>query len=279
MTYYSINGKIVPKDKAFIHISDLSLHRGYSIFDYCRIRKGKPVFFDDYLDRFERSAEQMLLTIPMSRTNLKAHVQQLIEENEAQEAGLKLILTGGYSEDGYTPAAEANLYILILPPIVLPSFYTTDGIKLMLHEHIRHRADVKITNYIECLLLREATQQANAQDILYHQNGYISESSRSNFYIVTAENVIVTPPKDVLPGITRLHILALAKNHFTVEVRPLRVEELKTAKEAFISSSAKGAIGVIRVDDWTIGNGEVGMVTRQINELYEIEVQAYLASY
>ncbi|MEM1325242.1 MAG: aminotransferase class IV [Bacteroidota bacterium] len=278
MSYYSINGNIIDQNDAYIHISDLALHRGYSIFDYCRIRKGKPVFFDDYLDRFERSAAQMLLTIPMSRAALKEHVRTLIDKNEVEEAGLKLILTGGYSADGYTPAAEANLYVLVLPPIVFPKEYVENGWKLLLHDHVRHRADVKVTNYIEVLLMRNQTKTAHAQDLLYHQNGYISESSRSNFFLVTEEQTIVTPPSDVLPGITRKHILEIAKSKFKVEVRPLKVDELWTAKEAFISSSAKGAIGVVQIDDQLIGDGKVGDLTRQINNLYEAKVETYLMS-
>ncbi|MEM0995158.1 MAG: aminotransferase class IV, partial [Bacteroidota bacterium] len=81
MVYYDINGKVVPKSAAFIHVSDLSLHRGYSIFDYCCIRAGKPLFIDDYLDRFERSAEDILLDLPVSRSELKTRIFRLIEKN------------------------------------------------------------------------------------------------------------------------------------------------------------------------------------------------------
>lgn len=276
MFHYSINGKIVPQNEAYIHISDLGLHRNYSIFDYCCIRQGKAVFFDDYLDRFEQAAARMLLSIPMSREVLKAHTAKLIEKNEVEEAGLKLLLTGGYSADGYHLADLANLYILVYPPVVWSPEVVQNGMKLILHEYVRYRPSIKTTHYTEGILMKKKLESLQAHDVLYHQNGYVSESSRSNFYIVDENDTIITSPTDVLPGITRKHLLTIAEKHLKLEVRPLKVEELQTAKEAFISSSTKGAIGIVQIDDIIIHDGKVGSITQQLNDLYEAKVQAYL---
>lgn len=276
MFHYSINGKIVPENEAYIHISDLGLHRNYSIFEYCCIRRGQPVFFDDYLNRFERASREMSLPIPMSRRELKTHVALLIKKNEVETAGLKLILTGGYSSNGYQLADRANLYMLIYPPVIWLPEVVQNGMKLMLHEYVRYRASVKTTHYVEGILLKDKIAAAKADDVLYHSNGYISESSRSNFYIVSPDNTIITSPDEVLPGITRKHLLEIAEQHFKLEVRPLKIEELQTAKEAFISSSTKGTIGITQVDDYSIGDGKVGDITKQLNERYEAKVRAYL---
>lgn len=276
MKYYNINGEIVAKDKAFIHVSDLALHRGYSIFDYFRVLNGKPLFIEDYLDRFERSAEQMSLTIPISRTELKQRIHELIQVNEVKECGFKLLLTGGYSADGYHPAPEANLYMMVLPKIIFPQAIIENGMKLITHEYVRHIPKVKMTNYVESLLLQPKVKAANAQDMLYHIDGEISESSRSNFFIVKEDDTLVTTEEDILYGITRKHLLDLAKSHYTIEIRNLHLDEVKAAKEAFICSSAKGAIGIVQIDDWQVGDGKVGAITKHLNALYDAEVSNYI---
>lgn len=276
MKYYNINGKIVKKEEAFVHVSDLALHRGYSIFDYCRVINGKALFIDDYLDRFENSAAKLSLALPVSRTELKEQIKELIRINEVNECGLKLILTGGYSEDGYLPAAKANLYILLLPTIIFAPEIIQNGIKLMSHDYTRHIPSVKMTNYVESLLMRDKVKAVGAMDLLYHADGQISESSRSNFFILTKENVLVTTFEDILYGITRKHVLELVKDHYKVEIRPMRLEEVRTAKEAFLTSSAKGALAVVQVDDWQIGDGKVGAVTQHISKLYDARVKDYV---
>lgn len=276
MQYYNINGEIVHKKDAHIHISDLSLHRGYGIFDYFCVKNGQPVFIEDYLDRFEASAAEMLLEIPISRVELKKRIYELLDKNGVKKCGVKLILTGGFSPDGYTPADEANLYVLVLPPILFSEDIIKNGMKLMLHEYVRYIPSVKMTNYVEVLRNRERLKSAGRNDLLFHFDGYISESSRSNFFLLTKDNKLITSSDDILFGITRKHLLELAKGHYELEIRPVKVEELQTAKEAFICSSAKGAIGIVQVDGWQIGDGRVGEVTKHLGNLYDEEVAAYV---
>jgi len=276
MYYYNINGEIVAKDNACIHISDLALHRGYSIFDYFCVKNGQPIFIEDYLDRFEVSAAKMLLELPISRAELKERIFELLQKNKAEQCGVKLILTGGYASDGYTPADKANLYILVLPTIRFSKDILKNGMKLMLHEYVRYIPSVKMTNYVEVLRNRERLEVAGKNDLLFHFEGYISESSRSNFFLLTPDNKLVTSSDDILYGITRKHLLELARGRYEIEIRPVKVEEIQTAKEAFISSSAKGAIGIVQIGDWQIGDGRVGEVTKHLGRLYDEEVAAYV---
>jgi D-alanine transaminase/branched-chain amino acid aminotransferase len=93
-------------------------------------------------------------------------------------------------------------------------------------------------------------KQQGADDILYHHNGEVTECPRSNFFIITKDNVLVTAEKNMLKGVTRKNILAVCKsNGITVEVRDLHLSEISTAKEAFITSSTKRIIPVHQVDD------------------------------
>ncbi|WP_280938750.1 aminotransferase class IV [Meiothermus taiwanensis] len=113
MKYASINGTIIEHDKASLHISDLGLRRGYAVFEFFRVLRGVPVFLEDHLERFERSARLLELTPPFGREKLEALIRELIELNDLREAGLQMLLTGGYSPDAFTPGPPN----LIIAPI------------------------------------------------------------------------------------------------------------------------------------------------------------------
>src|ERR1700679_2318124 len=99
--YVWINNEIVPQAEAKIGVDDLSIHRGYGIFDFFKIIDNRPIFIDDHLNRFYRSAAAMNLDAGLERPALKQAIQNLMEQNNMPDSAIKLILTGGYSEDGY----------------------------------------------------------------------------------------------------------------------------------------------------------------------------------
>ena len=105
-----LNGSIINKLDAVLHISDLSIERAYAVFDYFKTVNGKPIFWEDNLDRFYYSAKCMRLEIAQSREKLKELILQLMIANKIADSGIKLLLTGGYSSDGYS-IAKPNLII------------------------------------------------------------------------------------------------------------------------------------------------------------------------
>src|SRR3982751_6857878 len=113
-----IRGQIVPVNEALLHVSDLAVQRGYGIFDFFKISNGHVFFLQDHLDRFFESARIMKLSVPLLREQIEERIHQLMARNAMPSSGIKLILTGGYSADGYQPAAS-NLvmtqHVLKLP--------------------------------------------------------------------------------------------------------------------------------------------------------------------
>jgi branched-subunit amino acid aminotransferase/4-amino-4-deoxychorismate lyase len=273
--YYSINGKLVPVEAAVLGVTDLAIQRGYGLFDFFLVKKGQPLFFEDYLDRLERSAALMRLELPFSREEIKQQIMQLIRANGEHGAGMKLILTGGYSPDGYAPA-QPNLLILQSPLPVYPASKYERGVKLMLYEYHRSLPSAKSINYLIGVHLLPEMQAAGAEDILFHANGNIYETTRANFFMVKKNNTLVTPGSEVLMGITRLKTVEIAKQNYPLEERELKLAELETAQEAFLTSSTKGIMPVVQVGDTLIGDGRPGKVTKHLAQLLEAEVERYL---
>jgi D-alanine transaminase/branched-chain amino acid aminotransferase len=136
-----INGNFVAADEARITISDLSIQRGYGIFDFFKVLNGRPIFLDDHLDRFYRSASLLRLPVKETREQLKDLLRELLRRNDQANCGVRLTLTGGPSDDGYS-IGQPNLLITQRP---LPNnkALTERGIRLMTHEHQRQIPEAK----------------------------------------------------------------------------------------------------------------------------------------
>ncbi len=275
--YYNINGEIVPIEKAVINVKDLGFLRGYSVFDFFRIYKGRPVFIEDHLARLERSTHELGLELPYSKAELIEKIIALAKANQMEVGGIKIIITGGYSLDGFLPT-KPNFVMLASKLTTYDESVYTKGIKLMAYEYTRETPYTKTTNYLKPISLQQEIKEAEAFDVLYHDGVYISESARSNFFIVNHEGTIITPDKDALEGITRKHVLEVAQKHFKVEIRPLSIKETMAAREAFMTSSTKGVMPVKQVDFWRINKGVIGETTKQLMELFRQHVEEYVGT-
>ena len=274
--YYSINGKVVPVEQAMIRVNDLGFLRGYSVFDFFRIYKGVPLFVEDHLDRFEKSAAGLGLIIPFSREILTNKILEIVRVNKLKYGGIKLVLTGGYSQDGFLPT-EPNLVILASSLTTFPESYYTKGVKLMSYQYTRETPYTKTTNYLIPISIQQEIEMAEAFDVIYHDGTNISESARSNFFIVDQKGIIITPERDALQGITRKRVQELSQKHYEVVIRPLKLKETMQAKEAFMTSSTKKIMPVRQIDFWRINEGMIGPTTRHLMQLFEQHVEDYVS--
>lgn len=275
MRYYNVNGEVVPSQEAVLQVNDLAILRGYGIFDYFLVMDGQPLFFEDYLDRFQRSAELMHLDLPGGRAELAGRIRQLIERNDMENGAIRLVMTGGYSDDGYTPKA-ANLLVMAHDFHRPSADHYAKGVKLITHPYLREVPEVKTINYLMGIRLIPKLQRAGALEPLYHDGRLLRESVRSNFFLVMPGDKIVTPNREILFGITRKQVLAAAAPHFKVEERDVAIEELRTAREAFVTGSNKGVMPVVQVDDQVFGDGRPGPVTRRLIDLFEAHTEQYV---
>ncbi len=268
-SYYFINNQILPATEAAILLSDLGLFRGYSIFDYFRTHHGEPFFMKAYLQRFRRSAEQLHLAVPLEEEALGEIIMDLIRLNGFQESGIRLLLSGGYSENMFSPSTP-NLLIRIEQSVLPQESLYTKGIKLLSTAYLRDLPTVKTTNYLNAIRLWPEVEAAGATELLYHWEGHWLEGSRSNFFVV-ANGVLLTPPDSVvLPGITRGKVLALArKAGIPVQEQALPLALVAEAEEAFITGTTKKIMPVVQIDEQKIRKGKPGPLTLRLMEAWK----------
>lgn len=261
-----LNGDILPIEKAHLHITDLAILRGYGVFDFFRAIDGKPLYLEDHLTRFQNSAAMLHLPTP-SREHLREHILKIIKLNQQPLLGVKLVLTGGYSPDGYE-IGEPNLFMLAKPF----TFKSADcGVKLMTVNHLREMPEAKTINYLVPISTLPQQRAMGADDVLYHQNGYILESSRSNVFIIKNEKII-TPKTNILHGITRKYILEVATTAFEVEERPVSLAELWAADEVFISASTRRIHNVQKIDNQVFEQNKITFHLADLLQKYEQKI-------
>lgn len=257
------NGQFIEEEKAFIGIKDLSIQRGYGIFDFFRTSNFKPLFLEDYLDRFYKSANSLRLQPLHSREELKDIVMKMIRINRIAESGFKMILTGGYSSDGYE-LSSPNFFIIQLPVKMPGEDQFEKGINIILNEYQRDLPETKSINYLMGIYLQQKIKQDKADDVLYYKDDCVLEFPRSNIFIVTKDETVVTPKENVLRGITRMKVLEVAQNEFKVEERAITINDLKSASEVFLTSTTKRIIPVLSIEGQPLNTAKPGKVTRKL---------------
>lgn len=266
-----VNGSFVNAGKAGLGLTDLGILRGYGVFDYFRYSDGQPRFLGDHLDRFVNSAGLLNLAVPRSHGELSDVIYELIARNQVAEGGIRMVLTGGYAEDGYTPT-RPNLVGIAYPHHPPAASLYANGCKVMLHRYQRQLPQAKTIDYIEGIRIQPQLRDCGAQYPVYVDRlNQVKESDRSNIMIVSGETLI-TPIDGILAGITRKHILRLAHRlGLAVSEAPVSVEQLLAADEAIICSSIKGLLPISEIAGRGISPDRAlrpGKVTARLMELW-----------
>lgn len=264
--YY--DGQWLPADKLTISVFDLSVLRGFGVFDFFRTYNRKPFRVEDNIARFRRSAEILELTVPLSDQELTDIVNEGIKRNPNGEIGIRLILTGGTSPDMITPG-KPKLVALFTAAHDLPARYFKDGVKIITWPMPRVYAEAKSLNYLPAVKAKQHAARLDAIEALYTDSDGIKrarvyEATTSNFFAVI-DGELHTTSEGILFGITRKVVLELAdKAGIKVRQRELLVSEIPAFDEAFLTAANKQVLPVVTIDDHTIGSGQPGPVTRQL---------------
>ena len=250
-----INGNWIDAANATVHVSDLAVQRGYGVFDFFRTVEEMPLFVDDHLARLQHSAATLRLTLPYSAEELKQIIHELINRNQLTTSGIRITVTGGNAADTYTPTTP-NIIITQNPLTMDETFDERKGMALITEEYVRELPTVKSINYLMGVYLQQKVKDAGADDVLYVKDNYISELPRSNVFVVTQQNELITAHSNVLHGITRKYILQLAAGFMNVKEQAVTLSDVLAAKEVFVTSTTKRLLQVFAVNGILIGEAD-----------------------
>lgn len=268
----SIDGVLTAPEEAKVSVYDRGFLYGDGVFETLRTYGGEPFALDEHLHRLEASARSIGVTLPVSLPVLGREVRSTLAAAGNPEGYARIMISRGQGPLGLDPAlATAPLRVILAEPLVpLPSALYRDGVTT-----VTDRADraadaapgAKVTNYLASMLaLARAREKGAHETLLLDGEGLILEGATSNFFLVV-EGELLTPPKGhILAGVTRAHVLEIAsKEGFPARYGAIGKGDLREANEAFLTSSLREILPVIRVDDVLIGTGRPGPVARKLH--------------
>ena len=261
---YYVNGAFVPANQAALALNDLGLVRGYGIFEVLRTYGDRPFGLRAHLDRLAYSAEQIELALPWSLDDLAAIVMETLARNAANDVTVRIVVTGGPSSNFLMPEEHPTLLVMLAPVRPYAEHFYRDGAALITLDAARFMPTVKSLNYIPAILGQRKARAAGAVEALYRTTtDHVTECTTSNFFIFR-DGRLITSDVDVLDGVTRRAALDAAEDLYDIDYRLIALDELGSADEAFITSTTKEILPIVRVDDVVIGDGAVGKHTQRL---------------
>ncbi len=271
-----VNGRYLPLAEAKVHIEDRGYQFSDGVYEVIAVQSGRLVDLDPHLDRLWRSLAEIELAPPMSRRALVSVMREMVRRNGLAEGILYLQVTRGAArrEHGFpNPAPRPALTMTVRRSRPPSAAQFADGVTVITIPDIRwKRRDIKSISLLPNILGKEQAHRAGAFEAwMVDPDGTVTEGTSTNAWIVTMEGALVTRPlgPEILPGVTRAGILALArKSGLRVEERSFTVAEAKRAREAFITSTTSWALPVVSIDGEPVGNGHPGSVCASLREAY-----------
>lgn len=252
-----LNDRFLDAREAMLPIGDLSIQRGYGIFDFFRLQQGVLLYMEDHLARFRKSAEMLRLQVPYSNEELVTILTELGKINALTDAGVRMVLTGGDSPDAWQIGKPAFM-VVQQPSTIDSSPVAPKAVRIITHEFVRDIPEAKTINYSMGVWLQQKVKEQEADDVLYYTAAGISEFPRCNVFIVDDKGRVITPGENILEGITRKRLLEFSEHN--ISIRSIALAEVRQASEVFLTSSTKRIQSIISIDGVVVGEGKPGPV-------------------
>lgn len=269
-----VNGEFVPESEAHVSVFDRGFLFGDGVYEVSSVVDRGLVDNAGHLARLERSLGELGMASPASPKEIVRAQKELIARNDLDEGTIYLQVTRGPADRDFAYPAEPKptLVMFTQKKPLIENPLAARGITIVTLPELRwRRRDVKTVGLLAASMAKQAALDAGADDAWMVEDGFVTEGSSNNAYIVTGGGVVVTRHlgNEILHGITRAAVLRLSREHqIAIEERPFTVEEAKRAAEAFITSASSFVIPVVGIDGETIGDGKPGPMTSRLREIY-----------
>ena len=278
-----LDGDIVPWREAKVHVLTHTLHYGLGVFEGVRAYKtdsmGTCVFrLEDHTKRLFRSAHIMRMEMPFDQDTINKAHREVVRLNGLDEAYLRPMCF--YGSEGMGLRADGLKTHVMVAAWEWPSYMDPEasekGIKVNTSSFTRHHVNISMCkakangNYINSMLaLREALEGGADEALMLDNEGYVAEGSGENIFVVRDGKLITPELTSCLEGITRDSIFVLAREMgLSIDERRITRDEVYIADEAFFTGTAAEVVPIRELDGRTIGSGQRGPITEQLQKKY-----------
>jgi len=278
-----LNNKFVDERRAVVSVFDHGFLYGDGVFETLRAYQGRLFRLDEHLKRLKESAQGLEISLSYTLPMLRRHLKETLVINHLNNALLRICISRGCGPIGLDPALCQNPTIVIIPRVFngYSEYQYYRGLKIAIvsvRRTPRRVLDprIKSANFLNNILAKIQAKRARADEgLMLATNGYLTEGSISNFFIVR-HGRLYTPAvhMGILAGITRRLVLDLAKEaDIPVNETRLRPSDLHKAEECFLTNTSMEIMPVTKVDGFMIGDGKPGPVTRYLHKAYQEQVR------
>ncbi len=277
-----MDGKFVDWADATVHVLTHSLHYGLAAFEGIRCYKGKSgsaIFrLQEHVDRLFESAHIGMMTIPYDRKQVAQAIVETVRVNKLDACYIRPLVYIGYGAMGVYPG-DNPIKLAIAAwrwGAYLGDDALANGMRARVSSFTRHHVNVSMTRgkisgyYVNSILAkREAKADGYDEAILLDPEGYVSEGTGENIFIVRKGRIKTTPLTSILEGITRNSVIDLAReqNIAVMEERFTR-DEMYIADEVFVTGTAAELTPVREIDNRRVGSGKPGPITLALQKRF-----------
>ena len=277
-----VNGRYLPHRAAMVHVEDRGYQFADGVYEVCEVRGGRLVDERRHLERLVYSLGELKIPLPMSLRSLSVVLHETVRRNRVVDGIVYLQVTRGVARrDHAFPSPPAKPSVVVTARSLdraAADKLAADGIAVITVPDNRWgRVDIKSVSLLPNVLARQTAKEAGTREAWFvDRDGFVTEGSASNAWIVTREGTVVTRPlgHDILRGITRTVLLEVLKAQgLTLEERRFKVDEAYAAREAFITSASQAVMPVVAIDGRPVGNGAPGLVATALRRHYHAHAE------
>jgi len=269
-----LNGEFMPLENARIPVLDRGFIFGDGVYEVIPVYSRHPFRLPEHLARFERSHQAIRIQNPSGDADWTKLVQELVARNAGDDQSIYLQVTRGVAKRDHAFPKDVKPTVFgMSSPLSTPALEAVEGgvHAITAIDYRWLKCDVKSTSLLGNCLLRQTAADAGAVEVVMFRDGFLTEGSSSNVFVVKNGVILATPKNNlVLPGITYDVVVELAQaNGLRLEVRPITEAEVRSADEIWVTSSTKEVLAVSTLDEKAVGNGKPGAVFRRMHPLYQ----------
>jgi len=267
--FVSRNGVMIPAAEASVSIFNPAIYGSYGVYESLQVVNGVVFEQEAHLQRLAHSAQIVELPLPADLMTIGIWISRVVAAQECPNCTVRLFVVG--PDNGGEPAA----FVWTQPPPVFPPSYYTEGVTAITFEARRFLPGAKSLNMLASFMAQRRAREAGVHEALLHHDGCLTEGSNSNLFAVINDVVLTAPDHEVLAGVTRDVLMALARGagiHVREMLLPL--DEIVGWDECFITSTNRHVMPVTRIEGRPVGDGKVGPLTRRLRELFEANFEA-----
>jgi D-alanine transaminase len=264
-----VNGRYLPLRDAAVNVEDRGYQFADGVYEVCEVREGRLIDERRHLARLRRSLDELRIRTPMSPKALGVVLREVIARNRIGYGTVYLQVTRGVARrDHAFPAPDVSPSLVVTARPLdgrRNAALAAAGIAVIsVPDNRWDRVDIKTIGLLPNVLARQAAIEQGARDAWFvDKNGAVTESASANAWIVTQAGTLVTRPADhgILRGITRTVLFDVVKAQgLTLEERAFTLEEVRAAREAFVTAASQIVLPVVRIDGHVIGDGKPGPI-------------------